>query len=550
MRNDNKLTEDLRTCVSPDGHFVYSIHMPDFHVENFRENDNIRFLGTFPDGSIHTNHANFPPDAIDEHKADTIFEIPNPFGFRGTTYITKRWADENASHPEKILLSKLSDVSFSRAVNQWSAENISEKSLADFFKVLPESVLLCLAVTSTDPDELVRLAHLCCEFIYTKQGNQPCGLLFKKDKNGRAVPVIHKKALFETLVNNDYLPEIYKQIMVLRPGVQGDSEIVGEWQSGESHVFEYLRRNSYIPWGHYAANMADDQPRYRLADLKMADIFGMRHLYYQRTFSRLAEMLTIKPPFSKKQMSPDQLEMLRKKIVQNLSQYNGKTELKFNCTLWGWNYGFDFSPTKYRLHASHQQVHQQYALIPAKVRTAGASEDTFQSFACGDLIAEFTSEFREKTGKDFFECYLHAIRKNRRMDQKNLENSLIIYEDAYVMIFVPKAQTSQWEIQLMVLPPVGNVVEAHTDIRQSLDKGMYLTMKILGAMGARMISVIEYAKRLDSSDKHQRLLYAFLPKIPYSPGAFSEAQLRWINGHYPEDFAACCRMYLEKTLKT
>jgi hypothetical protein len=249
-------------------------------------------------------------------------------------------------------------------------------------------------------------------------------------------------------------------------------------------------------------------------------------------------------------MSPDQLEMLRKKIVQNLSQYNGKTELKFNCTLWGWNYGFDFSPTKYRLHASHQQVHQQYALIPAKVRTAGASEDTFQSFACGDLIAEFTSEFREKTGKDFFECYLNAIRKNRRMDQKNLENSLIIYEDAYVMIFVPKAQTSQWEIQLMVLPPVGNVVEAHTDIRQSLDKGMYLTMKILGAMGARMISVIEYAKRLDSSDKHQRLLYAFLPKIPYSPGAFSEAQLRWINGHYPEDFAACCRMYLEKTLKT
>jgi len=40
------------------------------------------------------------------------------------------------------------------------------------------------------------------------------------------------------------------------------------------------------------------------------------------------------------------------------------------------------------------------------------------------------------------------------------------------------------------------------------------------------------------------LLYAFLPRLPESPGAFSEAQLRWINGHYPEDFAASCRRRL------
>jgi hypothetical protein len=25
-------------------------------------------------------------------------------------------------------------------------------------------------------------------------------------------------------------------------------------------------------------------------------------------------------------------------------------------------------------------------------------------------------------------------------------------------------------------------------------------------------------------------------------GAFSEAELRFICGHYPEDFAACCRL--------
>jgi len=42
------------------------------------------------------------------------------------------------------------------------------------------------------------------------------------------------------------------------------------------------------------------------------------------------------------------------------------------------------------------------------------------------------------------------------------------------------------------------------------------------------------------------LLYAFLPRLPESPGAFSEAQLRWINGHYPEDFAAACRRRLPK----
>jgi hypothetical protein len=41
------------------------------------------------------------------------------------------------------------------------------------------------------------------------------------------------------------------------------------------------------------------------------------------------------------------------------------------------------------------------------------------------------------------------------------------------------------------------------------------------------------------------LLYSFLPKIPYSMGAFSEAESRYIAGHYPEDFAAACRQEFE-----
>jgi hypothetical protein len=70
-------------------------------------------------------------------------------------------------------------------------------------------------------------------------------------------------------------------------------------------------------------------------------------------------------------------------------------------------------------------------------------------------------------------------------------------------------------------------------------------MRILTGMGARMITVIEFPKRVGIRDIDQRLLYSFLPKIPYSMGAFSEAQHRFVNGHYPEDFAIACRLQLE-----
>jgi hypothetical protein len=95
---------------------------------------------------------------------------------------------------------------------------------------------------------------------------------------------------------------------------------------------------------------------------------------------------------------------------------------------------------------------------------------------------------------------------------------------------------------------VGNILEADTDVRDSLDKAMLIAMKVLWKLGARMITTIEYAKRIDSVDRDQRLVYAFLPKIPQSPGAFSEAQLRWINGHFPEDFASACRMRVDDAL--
>ena len=92
----------------------------------------------------------------------------------------------------------------------------------------------------------------------------------------------------------------------------------------------------------------------------------------------------------------------------------------------------------------------------------------------------------------------------------------------------------------MPVRPVGNILEADLETRQSLDRGMLIAMQTLTGLGARMITTIEYPKRFGAKTD-QRLLYSFLPKLPYAPGAFSEAQLRFVCGHYPEDFARSCR---------
>jgi hypothetical protein len=113
-----------------------------------------------------------------------------------------------------------------------------------------------------------------------------------------------------------------------------------------------------------------------------------------------------------------------------------------------------------------------------------------------------------------------------------------------VVLFVPKAQTSQWELQLVTRSPAGNVLEADTQTRASLDLALWVAIRVLAGLGAEMVTVVEFAKRFDAGDTGQRLLYSLLPRLPNSPGAFSEAQLRWINRHYPEDFAELCRCEL------
>jgi hypothetical protein len=538
----------LRTSVRPDGHFRIALHQASYRVANLRPHERVGELGRFADGRPVTNQKNFPAGAVDASETEGVFEIANPFPFRGTTYIGKSWADDKRRDPSAISLPPRPAVSMLQWIRAHCSAVVSTTTPSDLLKTMPEPVQLALAVNSTDPEDLILLAKAAGDFIYDTATGQPTGLCYASRSDGSVRPRIHNRALFEAVANNACLPDEYKDAMVLRPGAQGDSAIVGEWhgESG-SHVFEYLRRNSYIPWGHYAANMANDAVRYQPEALTMADMTGMRHLYYQRTYVRLAEMIGMKLPTERKVLEPRDLESLRLEILASLEDAASPIAIPLNGDLWGWNLGFDYAPSRYRLHASHQQVHQQYALIPRRAPAEAATGDDVDSlpaYACGDLIHDFIRAYRDATGVDFFTVYIDAIRNNQRTDGRAAgPHELIVHRDANVMLFVPKAQTSQWELQLVTLAPVGNILEADDATRRSLDRALLTAVQTLGRMGARMITTIAYAKRFDAGDTGQHLLYSFLPRLPESPGAFSETQQRWIIGHYPEDFAAACRMH-------
>lgn len=532
----------LRTCVSPEGRFVFGLHQPNFKTLNLREEVFLLTLGETDKRETVDNQVNFPPGDVDASSADPIYEVANPFPFRGTTFIGKGWADAMAADPTRIAIATPMKVSLTQAARKVTGS--SPEKMERLFAVLPEPIRLALATTSTDPDDLRRLAETTCQFLRDKSTGSPIGVAFTEDEKGRMTPKIFNHRLYKAVANNPYLNAAYKEAMVLRPGVQGKNEIVGDWHRQDSHVFEYLRRNSYIPWGHYAANMAHDSIRYSVGDLTPDDVAGMRHLYYQRTYVRLAQELGLNLRAERRALSANALEGLRQRIGKALPTAGS---LRFTATLWGWNYGFDFAPSGYRLHGSHQQVHQQFALIPDQVQAC--ESDTVPSipaYASGDQVYAFLREYQTRTGQLFFDCYEKAITHNQRMDGRaSGPTSLIVYQDENVLLFVPKAQTSQWELQLMPKKPVGNILETDAMMRQSLDMAMLTAMRILTRLGAAMITVIEYSRRFNAEERDQRLLYAFLPRLPESPGAFSEAQLRWINGHYPEDFALACRLNLE-----
>ncbi len=533
----------MRSCVSPEGRFLYGIHKPSYCVKNLRSNTTISELGHDSAGEKVDNRRNFPNSDVQVDDADWIFEIHNPFPFKGATFIDKEWADASAADYGRIRIFPKEDVSMSQLLEKEGAEGVFDK--------LPDPVLLSLATCSTDPDDLIKLAEKSCTFI-RNANNRPCGLMYIRDSDGRIRANISNHLLFEAVANNPALPDDYKIAMVIQPGAQGGSEIVGEFIDPEkTHIYEYLRRNSYISGGHYAANMAEDAIRYKIPELSRQDMRGLRHLYYQRTYVRLAEQLKLPLPKESRLLSDEELEQLREKLVEKIAQSSPAT----TATLWGWNFGFDYAPSRYRLHASHQQVHQQYAMLNETVSAYSGSLyescGTVPAYGCGDLIADTIEQYKDTHNRDFFSDYRSAIGSNKRMDERDdLGDSLIIWQDDKVLLFVPKAQTSQWEIQLMTKPDpsgylVGNIIEADSQIRESLDKGILKAQQALAGLGAKMVTSIEYPKRIgEKGCEGQPLIYCFLPRLPESPGAFSEAQLRFINGHYPEDFAAVCKKQL------
>ena len=539
----------IRSCVTPEGKFIYGIHKPHYTVTEMRQETFIATLGHLDGGQPVENHRNYPAADVQVDNADWIFEIPNPFPFKGVTYIDKVWADASARDYNRIQLPLPKPVSLCDILHEHGIDST-------LLSCMPEPVQLALATCSTDPADLMQLAELSC-CIEKNDTGEATGLRYRQAPDGSTRAIIHNHLLFEAVANNPHLPASYKIAMVIRPGAQGGSEIVGEIPRNDTtHVYEYLRRNSYIAGGHYAANMAEDAIRYAIEDLSLPDMNGLRHLYYQRSYIRLAAELGLAFPKKEKQLTEQELENLRVAVLTALPD----KELSTTATLWGWNFGFDYAPSKYRLHASHQQVHQQYAMIPDTVEGYSGNlhdpEFTLPAFGCGDLIADVMQRYRGVYDRDFFVDYLAAITNNVRMDGRtDLESSLVVWQDENVMLFVPKAQTSQWELQLITLEgkdgyPAGNIVECNTRTRRSLNRGILKAQQSLAAIGAKMVTTIEYPKRIGSKgEPGQPLLYVFLPKLPESPGAFSEAQLRFINGHYPEDFAAVLRGKLSENDK-
>ncbi len=539
---------ELKSCVGKDGKFIVGVHKPVFKVKNLRDHDYLTSLGKLTDKTDVDNLANFPNGDLFEPNADIIYEIANPFPFRGTTYINSAWADIKAGHPEKICISKPEPCSLlNNFTTMEESKNMGLKDKTQILDILPHPLLIALAQASTDPEELIILAQKSCNIIFdSKNPNKiPAGIEYKMDKTGNIIPNIHDHELFEILVNNKYLPDDYKNALVLKPGVQGNNEITGEYLSedGNTHVFEYLRRNSYIPWGHFASNMANDTIRYSTQDLSPADMKGIRHLYYQRAFVRLAAELDIDLPEKQQCLTRDMLENLRNEILTKLKKSHAPA-LQFNATLWGWNFGFGYAQSGHRLHASHQMIHQQNAMIPKYVQTS--PKENINSFACGDLIDDFIKTYRQTTGQHFFKIYLTAIKNNKRTDGNVAGNSsLVLFEDDHTILFVPKAQVCEWELQLMPKIFCGNIIEADKNMRNSLDNAILYAVQTLETLGAQFVTSIEFSKRFDSDNSDQQLLYSFIPRLPYAPATFSEAQLRWISGIYPEDFAHACRQAIK-----
>jgi hypothetical protein len=185
-------------------------------------------------------------------------------------------------------------------------------------------------------------------------------------------------------------------------------------------------------------------------------------------------------------------------------------------------------------------------MIPARITDQHHKD--FPCFSWGDQVCDLIAAFEKSCGRPFFEAYMAAIRTNQRVDgRKDAPTSLVVFEDDQVILFVPKAQISEWELQIMAKKPCGHVVAADTSLRNALDQALLMAIQTLEKLGAQMVTGVEFSSRFDRPDSGMHLLYSLIPRLPYAPATFSEAQLRWITGCYPEDVAQACRDQLDST---
>ncbi|MFN2365397.1 MAG: hypothetical protein ABR523_02910, partial [Desulfurivibrionaceae bacterium] len=202
----------LRNWVSPENRFIVGIHKPFFKVANQRENDYIEELGRARDGRIEhggpiDNRINFPAGDLDVAKTAWIFEIPNPFSFRGATYIKKDWADKRAADPSSINLPPRPTISLSTSLAGIIGSDDPDQ-ISRAFRKLPEPMLLAAATTSNDPADLIRLAEISCSLVIDRE-NRPLGLFYETNRESKLRPLIHNHPLFEAVANNPSLPLPY-----------------------------------------------------------------------------------------------------------------------------------------------------------------------------------------------------------------------------------------------------------------------------------------------------------------------------------------------------
>ena len=77
----------LPSSVTPEGIFCVGVHAPSYHVLNKRECNYPITLGGDEEDAPVSNSGNFKDGTIEIEDARAIYEIRNPFPFRGCTYI-------------------------------------------------------------------------------------------------------------------------------------------------------------------------------------------------------------------------------------------------------------------------------------------------------------------------------------------------------------------------------------------------------------------------------------------------------------------------------